>query len=270
MTKMFESLENEIRLIKTPKFIVVDGPADEGLRDAVLQAQVPFPHSYKEFVLRFGNAKLYRELDYYKVGVFAAPRKELNADTGQAFYRFGHYDSCGAYFNGSLLRHNEETPVFEGRRDEFEQVADSFDEWLDKRRASARKTYSEEAWSRIVAGPRPFSQKEMGIVHARRLFECRLAGVAADGKKLVVQVHNGSSMTLPFLSLGLRWKSTGLRGGVWLPVSHVSPGQSARIEHATYVERPDPADIELFLRPDPGPEDREQYWEFNVADVPTT
>ena len=57
---MFEWLDEEISQIKTPKFHLVDGPAPAELRQAVLSSEFPLPPSYREFVLRFGNAKLYR------------------------------------------------------------------------------------------------------------------------------------------------------------------------------------------------------------------
>src|ERR1700719_1368324 len=101
---MFDWLEQEIWTIKTRGFHVVDGPADAGLRAAVEGSEAPIPRSYKEFVLRFGNAKLYKQLSYYKVGVLASPREEVNKESGEVFYRFGHYDANSAYFSGSQLR----------------------------------------------------------------------------------------------------------------------------------------------------------------------
>src|SRR6516164_2432282 len=109
---MFDWLIQEIETIKTRRFHVVDGPADPALRKAVEESDAPLPRSYKEFARRFGNAKLYKELGYYLVGVVAAPREERD-ENGEELYRIGHYQSSNAYFKASLLRGEDESPVFE-------------------------------------------------------------------------------------------------------------------------------------------------------------
>jgi hypothetical protein len=263
---MFEWLEKEIADIKTRKFHIVDGPADETLRQAVENCDLPIPRSYKEFVLRFGNAKLYRKLSYYKVGVLASPREERYKEGGEVFHRVGHYDSNSAYFKDSLLREGEETPVFEGGEDRMHQVADSFEAWLTKRCKAARGKYNKRQWAEIVAGPLPFTTEEHRIVEARRRFTCRAVGVTQEGKFLF-EVHNGSRMMLPFLSIGVRSKDNCLQGGIWLPVSRVRPGQTAVVEHEVYKGMADPSGIEVFVLPDPEPEDRERFWEFKAFSV---
>jgi len=70
---MFEWLEQEISAVRTPRFHVVDGPVEAKLRQAVMQSGLLLPPSYREFVLNFGNAKLYRraQSNSYRIGVFA-------------------------------------------------------------------------------------------------------------------------------------------------------------------------------------------------------
>jgi len=258
---MFEWLETEIASIKTRKFHVVDGPADEALRQAVAKCDLPIPRSYKEFVLRFGNARFYRELSYYKVGVLACPKEERYKEDGESFYRFGHNDSNGAYFKQSLFREGEETPVFEAGNATMHRVADGFEAWLTKRCKAARGKYKKRQWAAIVAGPPPFTPEEQRIVEARRQFACRAVGVTRDGAFLF-EVTNGSRMILPFLSVGLRSKDNSLKGGIWLGVSHVCPGRTAIVEHEVYTGMSDPSAVQVFVLPDPEPEDRAGYWEF--------
>jgi hypothetical protein len=95
---MFEWLEKEISEIRTPRFHIVDGPADAKLRRAVMGSNFPMPSEYKEFVLRFGNAKLYRvsRSDCHQVGVFAGPRSAALGD-GRAIYHIGFHDSASVY-----------------------------------------------------------------------------------------------------------------------------------------------------------------------------
>lgn len=262
---MFDWLEQEIGVVKTRRFHVVDGPAHSSLRMAVEGSGTPLPRSYKEFVLRFGNAKLYRELNYYKVGVSASPKEVLDKATGEPLYLIGHFDSTFAFFKKALLNSEEESPVFEGRGGKLAQAADGFEGWLTKRCKSARAKYNKREWAGVLSGPRPFTPEEQAVVAARRLFTCRAAGVTAAGDMLF-EVHNGSGTVLPFLSVGVRWEgeSGSLKGGVWLPVTHVRPGQTAVVEYDAYKGMADPEKAEVFMLPDPEPEDRDRYWEFKT------
>lgn len=262
---MFEWLEKEIVDIKTRKFHIVAGPADETLRQAIQNCDLPLPRSYKDFVLRFGNAKLYRELGGYKVGVLASPREERDKEGGEIFYSFGHYDSNSAYFKDSLLRRGEETPVFEGGEDRMHQVADGFQAWLTKRANLARRQYTKRQWAEIVAGPPPFTPEQQRIVEARRKFRWRVVAISNSGD-IQFEVHNGSDVILPFLTIGIRGKQRNsnaiLNGGIWLPVGSVLPGQTAVIEKECYKKLLDPRDVVAYDEPDPEPEDRDRYWEF--------
>jgi|SRR6516162_9107103 hypothetical protein len=126
---MFEWLEQEIATIKTRRFHIIDGAADAALRASVETGGGLFPRSYKEFVLRFGNAKLYKELDYYIVGVLAAP-VEMESREREELYCIGHYDSADACFKATLLHGADESPIFEAHGGKLVQVADGFEAWL--------------------------------------------------------------------------------------------------------------------------------------------
>lgn len=111
---MFAWLTQEIASINTRKFYVVDGPASEELRQAVERSDLAVPPSYKQFVLEFGNAALYRSGSQYLVQVFAAPR-EVVTDDNEVLLYFGRTDRSLAYFKESRLVANAESPVFEWR-----------------------------------------------------------------------------------------------------------------------------------------------------------
>lgn len=264
---MFEWLENEIREIKTAKFHIVDGPADIALKNAVEKCEVPIPKSYREFVIRFGNAKLYRELNYYKVGVLASLRDEVSKG-GESYYRFGHYDSNSAYFKESELQSGEETPIYEGGEDQICQVADGFETWLRKRCTAAKRKYTKAAWAKIIDGPIPLTSEEIKIIEARRKFTWRVLDVTPE-QDFLIEVHNGSEAVLPFLSIGVRWKVSGSNGGIKIPVSNIPPGKKAVVRCDAYKEMVDPSKIELYSLPDPGPEDRDRYWEFRPLVSPS-
>jgi hypothetical protein len=265
---MFEWLVQEMARIRTRKFHLVDGPAPPEFRQAVQESAVPVPPSYEEFVLRFGNARLYRQGGVYLVQVFGGPR-EARADEGEPLLHFGRTDMAMAYFKEALLVHGGESPVFEWHQEQgLQKTADGFEPWLKARCAAARSLFKKKQWEAIERGPLPFSEREKAIVEARKHFRWRVVGVAPSGR-LRFEVHNGSAMTLPYLSVGVRGelrppKSGPLNGGVWLPVSSVSPGETRIVEKDCYKDLVDPKDVEVFEQPDPEPEDRDRYWEFRA------
>lgn len=265
---MFEWLVDEMAKVKTRKFHLVDGPLPADERELVERSDVPIPPSYKSFVLQFGNAKLYRgPVDQYRVQVFAAPRAIVEEE-GEPLLYFGRTDRSLAYFKEELLVPGGETPVFEWRHQQgIQRTADGFEDWLRKKCKWARGTFTKKQWRAIENGPAPFSDQEKRIVEARRKFRWRVVGISSDGA-IQFEVHNGSDMVLPYLTIGIRGKRRGtdemLNGGAWLPVGTVPPGQTAVIEKECYKKWVDPHDVEAFEKPEPGPEDREHYWEFRA------
>ncbi len=259
---MFEWLDHELAEIRTRRFHVVDGPASAALREAVQTSALPAPPSYVAFVLRFGNAKLYRMsgLDLYWLRVFAAPRP-VNSRDGTGLLAVGGYDESTAYLKEGLLEPGAESPVFESTEVGIRKKADSFEEWLTARAARARRRYNRKEWAVVLQGPPQFTEEELGVVEARRRFAWRLVGVTPHGEVLY-EVTNASDRRLPYLSIGIRGKSGGLQGGVWLPVGHIGPGQTAVVAKDTYRDLLDPSEVEAFPLPEPIPEERARYWEF--------
>jgi len=261
---MFEWLDKELAEIKTPKFHLIDGPAADDLRQAVESSDFPIPPSYKAFVLQYGNAKLYRTGSYYKVVVFGGPR-EAESNDNEVLIHFGKTHTSLAYFKESLLVAGQESPVFEwsGPDGGLRQSAAGFEEWLAKKCKAARKQFGREEWSSILKGPKPFTEEELAVVEARKRFRWQIVGVA-ENDDMQFEVHNGSDRTLPYLTIGVRGKHGQVQGGVWLPVSHIGPGQSAVVEKDCYKRHLAPEDVEAFNEPDPEPEDRDRYWEFKA------
>jgi hypothetical protein len=265
---MFEWLDKEMKQITTPKFHLVDGPASAELRRAVETCDFPLPPSYREFVLRFGNAKLYRRGSNWLVQVYAGPREAAN-DQLEALIHFGRTETSLAYFKESLLTAGKESPVFEWRHEQgIQQTADSFGDWLKSECDSARKRFKKREWEAIKKGPHPFTDHERAIVEARRLFRWRVVGMS-ENEDLRFEIHNGSTMTLQYLSVGIRGKLRPpkygpLNGGAFLPVASIRPGETKVIEFDCYKKFIAPETTEAFALPDPGPEDRDQYWEFRT------
>jgi hypothetical protein len=260
---MFEWLDKELTTIKTRKFHIVDGPISEPNRALVEGSELGIPDSYKAFVVRFGNAQLYRMTGGHAISVFAVPRDATTVD-GEPLLCFG-YASQYAYFKESLWRPDRrECPVFEWSKEEgLRQTASGFRAWLNRNRRNARANFSNAEWRQILAGPLPFSSHELRIIEARRLFQWRRVGVTATGE-VEIEIHNASTMVLPYLSIGVR--TPRFDGGVWLDVAAIAPGSTRIVAKACYKELASSEDVELFAKPDPEPEDRDRYWEFKGID----
>jgi hypothetical protein len=257
---MFEWLEQEIAEIKTPRFHVVDGPVEANLREAVMHSGLPLPPSYKEFVLKFGNAKLYRraQSDGYRIGVFAGPREATLNDRSR-IYHLGFHDGASVYVKPDSS--STELPVFEFESDSEERVANDFEEWLRESCTRARNTYGKEKWTEIVRGPEPFTMEEQEVIQARRAIQWRVLGIDADGNH-IFEVTNASGRALPVLTVGVHSKDRRLNGAVLLRIGHIGPGQTGIAHADCYKDLVSPDEIEIVALPDPQPEDRERYDEL--------
>jgi hypothetical protein len=260
---MFEWLEQEISAIKTPRFHVVDGPIKAKLQEAVMQSSLPLPPSYREFVLKFGNAKLYRRTqnDSYRIGVFAGPR-EATLNDGSRIYHLGFHDGASVYVKSESS--STELPVFEFESGSEEKIADDFEEWLRESCAHARNTYGKEKWAEIIRGPEPFTVEEQELIEARRAIQWRVLGIDADGNH-IFEVTNASGQALPVLTVGVHSKDRWLNGAVRLKIGHIGPGQTGIVHADCYKDLVSPHEIEVFALPDPQPEDRERYTELGSS-----
>ena len=167
--------------IKTRKFHLVEGPASRQLRETIENSDLALPPSYKAFVLRFGNAKLYRRKNYYLVEIYASPREAVG-DACEPLFQFGRTHTSLAYFKQTLLMEGSESPVFEWRHERnLENSVDGFGQWLMAKCRAARRQYNNKEWKDIEKGPSPFSEKEKAIVEARKQFRWRVVGIAPSG-----------------------------------------------------------------------------------------
>lgn len=260
---MFEWLEQEITAVKTPRFHLVEGPADSKLRDAVDQSGLPLPAAYKEFVLKFGNAKLYRKSrNGYRIIVYAGPR-EAKLDDGARIYHLGSHDGASVYVKPA--KDSVELPVFEFEDGCEEKVANTFEEWLEDSCARVRNKYvKEKKWVGILRGPEPFTLRENELIGGRKQIHWRVLGIDVDRKNMF-EVTNASHSVLPALTVGIRSKDGQLNGAVRLNIQHIGPGQTAILHVDCYKDLKPPEEIEAFALPDPQPEDRDYYWEFRES-----
>jgi hypothetical protein len=257
---MFEWLKDEISTIGTPRFHLVDGPANTQLREAVRASSIRLPSSYREFVLNFGNTKLYRSSRTgYRIGVFAAPKPAV-LDDGTRIYHIGFHDGASVYVKES----SGDGPIFEFEESSEEKAADSFDQWLTKSCAKIKDSYTKKQWEEIVRGPTPFTAKEIEIIKARCSIYWAVRGIDPE-RNHVFEVSNQGSHILSVLTVGVRSKDRRLNGAIRLGIAHIGPGQKGTVCADCYKNLAKPQDIEIFDLPDPQPEDRGFYREFQTT-----
>lgn len=260
---MYEWLREEIAKINTRKFHEIDGASAEQAKQTMAAPELPLPPSYVEFMRGFGNARLYRQGGIYLVRVFANPTV-ITAKDGRDLLHFGRTDHSLAYFPRTQLQRNSECEVLEWTHGGgLRKGARDFEEWLKRRCRAARRQFKAKQWASILRGPDPFTDAELRIVAARRLFSWRRVGSTKDNDVLF-EIHNGSRMVLPYLTIGLRGKNGPPDGGAWLPVSTIRPGKTVTISFDCYKNIVQPEDVEAFAVSDPCPEDRDRYWEFRA------
>ena len=200
---------------------------------------------------------------YYLIRIFDRPTIETDR-SGTVFLEFGGFDSYSAMFHFDRLKETGDSPVYQDNSLRYKEKG-SFADWLENRANKARKHYTKKEWRQILAGPAPFSLEEEQIVRARSKYKWKKAGVTPDGQ-LLVEVTNESDMTLPFLTFNVTLVHRDLVGGICLPVSSIAPGQTQVIPDLVYCRISHVDEVDMTLAPDPWPEDRERYWEFEVGD----
>ncbi len=78
------------------RYFQVDGPAGADLRAAVESSPLHLPTSYKEFVLTFGNARLYKQHAGYGLGVCPTADRSQDAASPSVYGRRGGVRAPGA------------------------------------------------------------------------------------------------------------------------------------------------------------------------------
>lgn len=257
---MYDWLKHETDQVRTRGFHKFAGrPSDEEATGFRIEL-ASFPNSYIDFIITFGESELYREWqrDKYGMRIFGRPRQVADVRGGDALFHVGWCDRGNAYFRAAELSRATEAPVWLGRGAGLSR-AGGFETWLTDTSSRLRRAYGKRGWANVVRGPAPFSEREREVVEARRKFAWRAAGLDPNGNVRFV-VTNGSSTTLPGLSIGVR--APDFVGGVALPVGALAPGATREFSVDCYRDLLDPGAIEFFAYPDPEPENRGEYWEL--------
>jgi hypothetical protein len=261
---MFDWLIQEMALIKTPRFHIVEDSDPARIERARQVVRSSLPADYEGFIATFGNARLYRRAKNasYYVGVFAEPR-ELPPSNFGVIYEIGF--NYGAIVAAKFPSGSSDVGcILEAEGSSFRVVANSFDEWLQESCSKTRRAFGTEKWNEIVLGAPPFSPEELAVIFARRLFRWERLTTDPEGN-VGIKVWNGSNHILKSLTIGVRSLDGRMNGAIRVPVKKLQPGESAIFAVNCYKELVMPHEIELFALPDPQPEDRERFPELQDA-----
>ncbi len=263
---MYEWMIKEMADVTWKKFFTFQKDLDPEALAAQQKQFGALPRDYCEFVMQFRESRLFRRLaeGSYNMGVFSHPRI-IKGLKGESLLEIGFFiNGGGVYFRKQKGSPRLGPGVFEGAGLQLRKSADSFEEWLKKRYASARKLYKKSDWRRILEGAVPFTEDELRIVEAIDKFAFEKAGIASNGNVLI-KVHNDSKMRFDYLTIGVRAKGR-IEGGGHVNVSRIGPGETKVVEHDCYKQLVPAERIELFRKPLPEPEEREMFYEFGAPE----
>lgn len=259
---MFDWLKQEVSCVRWRNFFTFQQNIQEEDLLNFENELGPFPNGYREYLLEFGDSRLFRSLEHrwYHLAVLGPPGL-LHLANGKELLKIGFFINGGtAGFKLEEGKLCENKVIYECRDTSLEVIADNFEDWLKNRFNKAKTLYSKSEWEKILAGAPPFNSKEIKIVEAIGQFSFEKVGVSND-RNVLIKVHNGSGIRLKWLTVGVRVPGL-LDGGVWLDISDIAPGETKILAKGCYKRLYSPDLIELYRKPLPQPEERAYYHEF--------
>lgn len=262
----YEWLHDLRNRIERAKFLVFE-PISPMALEAFESGIGPLPDAYREFLLTFGEARLFRSFisDSYELTV-EAPSHIDTQEVSSQIVRVGRSGTETALYvwqNGSLHGKGSLYGIYQGH---MREIASSFEQWLEQGRHRARSQYSRKEWAQVLAPVLPFTEEEQRVVDALAQFRFHQVGLSDQGG-LVVEVKNDSPIQLPWIPVKMKWLwgdgSLGTGAGI-IPTSKLKPGEARLTEVSnTYKDAGvKPEQIELIAHPPILPDDRPFYQDW--------
>lgn len=260
----FQWLRDELRAIRAQRFHVFeksDLPLESGRWDPAITS----------FICEFGSARLYRSGVGHRISLHHPRPPEsgaIRAIVGDRLEVGTAHDD--AIFVGPVDVDGSCLWKLDVHASKVRAIRHPFVEWLKRAGKSARRLYTLEEWDDMALDPKPFTALELERLTARKSFVWtveRLARRPAEPtwvQNFAVEVTNRSDRTLPYLTIGVRWRSAWTR--VFLDVSRIGPGEQRRITRS--IDGPEPRVFpEFHPVEDPLPEERDIFWELRGASL---
>jgi hypothetical protein len=266
MNSSFDWLRQECLQIKSQRFHIFEALAPNDYFYELAGHSIDLSGDYADFLREFGWGKLFT--DHRDAPVIAVyPLKEYRRHTcadGKTYVGFGDRGNKSFCFGEDAILSRSPLKVYMLKGNKANELHPSFSDWLKTSYELVQSKYSASKWQKIMHGPKPFTPEEMQIVEARKNFIWQHVGFTENGDA-IFEVENRSTMSLPFLSIGVQGKGGSiLIGGAWLKVSDIPPGTKSIITKDCYKSQLSAANFEAFPKPEPIPEKREAYWEFGI------
>lgn len=243
------------QLVPTRQQVACDGPS--------------LPTDYTNFVVRYGDTKLFRvgSLSYRMSLWWPPPRRTVNR--GRCLIIIGKTEGSYVAFalaDGGAFYEDEVKEL--SLNGVCRSTKKPFAAWLRDKFLAYRRKYSQRAWGQLLSGPRPFTDEERAIVQARHQFEWELVDSRVPSLPTLC-IHNRSERRLPFMTLNFHANVPelfiqNLHGGIYIPIDNIMPGKSGVVtKQLTYHGRCQFVPPVVFSDPDHfEPEEREYLWEF--------
>jgi hypothetical protein len=263
---IFKWFEVECNSIKSCRFHIFESLKISDQNYVNDEHRIALGGSYGEFLRQFGYAKLFTdEHDAPSMSIY--PLKKFRSyfcENGKTYIGFGYRGQQSVFFDEEAVLSGENLKVFVVTKKMAREINSDFSDWLHAAYKWMKSKYSKKHWLRIQNGPPPFSSDELKIVEGRKKFDWKLVGFDEKGDALF-WVRNNSKIILPYLSIGIRDKSSSiLEGGAYLDVSSIFPNQEKVISKDCYKDKIPPDQLMAFDMPDPIPEKKAGYWEFGI------
>src|ERR1043165_4946083 len=199
----YDWLKNEIRQVPRLKFHLLE-PTPVSVLTPIEERYGALPSDYKEFVQEFGRAILFEDFKSprYHLFIDAPPNGDVSED-GTVRIEVGSYINTGNAWIEWREGGMSDGAIFIGYPWRRRKGAASFEDWLRRSIAAARKLYSKQEWAAILTPPLPFSEKEREILQAIPKISFQKVGVSPKGD-LLIEIENKSSIELPHLTVGVR------------------------------------------------------------------
>lgn len=263
----FDFINQAMKEVRYPHFFHCEPLTDSERRR--VDALPNLPPSYVEFLETFGRARFFRELDQDKHRLFVFPPPEKLRFYGDSYMLdvAATTYSMPVALKLSELAHGAESPIYEIALgiapDSPHRSADSFAQWLTNAWERSRRQYTQREWSRVLAGPVPFTEEEQKIVARRRGFSWRQ--LSPESGHIVIEFTNRSDGQLSRYTIGVKdTYGTRMTGALFVDVSRIAPGTTSvvRVPLGGYSQLLTPEISVLFDKGEPMPESRGDFCEL--------
>lgn len=268
---IFDWFDAELASVKTRGFLATHSHERP---ETISLHQIKLPHEYVLFTQKYGATGCFRISSLsYQLEIFSpAPRTLVKGNT--PYVILGMTES--AYI---VCEYSSEDGSCKDVIDEMSQHGQlrrtglSFAEWFHQKYHLLKKRLGKGKWVSIQKGPRLFTESELAVIEARKLFKWEVVDTSCPSSP-TFSITNHSARVLSYITINFRAVVPSLflpyvHSGIFLATNNIKPGETRLIKkdlvyhgQAEYAPGVVYYDPEFML-----PEEREYLWEFKCLDA---